>query len=166
MKNVFIVLFSLLIGMLLFVAGYFDGLSQIPQQAKSFPKPISPTPILVDSQKLTILINAWRSSQSLPSYIQEDDLCTIAQDRVLNDPPLDDHQNFYKKYGDYPSSLQENLTSVTEITSGSPENTALDNWLSSPPHKATLERPYKYSCVYCKDDYCSQIFSNLENGTR
>lgn len=145
----------LIVAVIIFVAGFGLLLNKnLPQTRKVI---VDPTPRLVslDPERLTKLINNWRISQGLQSYIRSEDLCKIAKDRVLNDAPLDDHKGLYEKYSNYPYVIQENLTSADT------EGEALSNWGNSSPHLATLKKPYKYSCVYCKGNYCSQIFSSF-----
>lgn len=125
----------------------------------------TPTPHIFSEDKLWSLIQNWRTSQGLQPYIKDQRLCDIAKDRAHDMVLLDnqdDHEGFYKKYSNYPSSLQEN----TEYTWD--EKIGLDQWLNSPSHKQALEKQYAYSCLACESigrataQYCSQIFSNLE----
>ncbi len=116
----------------------------------------SPTPYIFSEDKLWSLIQDWRQSQGLSPYIKDQRLCAIAKDRVFNGPVLDSHAGLYCKYSSYPYVVQENLADYPN------EKTMLVRWITSPfGHKETLEKPYIYSCVQCKNTYCSQIFSNF-----
>lgn len=120
----------------------------------SEPIPV-PTSASLSSKKLWSLIQDWRSSEKLQPYTEDQRLCKIAEDRVLNDFQLDNHEGLYKKYSNLPYVIQENLGLEPS------EEKQLAGWLKSPSHAATLRMPYTHSCVYCNDNYCSQIFSNF-----
>lgn len=125
----------------------------------SFPKPIDNVKKDIDSDKLLSLINSWRKSQGFAEYIKDNRLCEIAKDRA------DDtvcrraecvHDGFVQKYSNYSFVIAENITGAYS------EQDALDRWLSSKPHRNTLEKSYKYSCVACKGQLCVQIFSSFK----
>lgn len=109
---------------------------------------------IIDSEKLFEIIQNWRTSEGLPKYEKNEQLCSIASDRA-DDPELDNHKGLYEKYSTLPFVVQENLAI------GSDEKLVLTGWLQSPSHAETLRKPYAYSCVICKNNYCSQIFSNM-----
>jgi uncharacterized protein YkwD len=123
---------------------------------------VSPTePIYpINAGKLLALENKWRITDDCQPggcqpYTQDQRLCAIAKDRVLNDPILDHHEGLLRKYGSYPYVLSENLASADN------ENQMLEDWLGSEEHAKNLRKPYKYTCIYCSDRYCSQIFSSF-----
>lgn len=104
-----------------------------------------------NADKLFSYINSWRKTQGFTVYIKDNRLCEIAKDRA------DDsftHKGFYEKYSSFPYKISENLAEVAS------SEKIFYAWLNSPPHRTTLEKPYKYSCVAC-DKQCVQIFSNL-----
>ena len=107
-------------------------------------------------EKLTSLVNKWRVESGFQRYERSEGLCKIAEDRTKDG--TDYHKGLYEKYSHYPSVIQENSTG------GLDEQIALDAWLTSPPHRATLEKPYKYSCVATDGYFAVQIFSSCENG--
>ncbi len=112
----------------------------------------SPTPIILNGNRLFELINNWRvNKERLKPYIKDERLCEIANDRSKVE--LDYHKGLYEKYSNYPYVIQENVN-VGYTT----EEDSLNGWLNSPPHRATLEKPYLYSCVVCNKT-CVQIFS-------
>jgi|ERR1035437_1555952 uncharacterized protein YkwD len=127
---------------------------------------VTPTPQPFSEDKLWGLIQDWRVSQGLKTYIIDPRLCNIAEDRVMNYPILDNHvglSDAIKGYANYPKYVYfaENLAqSYTETM-------MLDQWITSKKgHLQTLQANYVYSCVECKkssttEEYCSQIFSNL-----
>lgn len=139
---------------------FLDPQSTLPTY---FAKPVvTPTPlsssIHLNENALFENTNTWRVSQNLSQYIKDDDLCSIAKDRVTNDKWMDSHAGLVQKYKKFPSALAENLG-----VSASNEK-LLRGWLSSSQEEENLKKPYKYSCVACKNYYCTQIFSNLEYG--
>lgn len=125
-------------------------------RTKVFPEP---TPAYQQKQlsavKLWSLIQDWRVSQGLQPYIKDQRLCKIAEDRV--DDGVDFHKGFIEKYNNsnYPYAMQENQTGAAS------HEDALDRWLNSPPHRATLEKPYTHSCVAVQRDWAVQIFSSF-----
>ena len=160
------------VAFLLIIIGIEIGFILSPRVTKSYPVATvvstnpteTPTPtsyprsISLSAEKLTALVNDWRVSQGFQPYVKNEDLCIIAEDRADEGP--DYHEGFVNKYSNHPSVIQENLVGADT------EKQALGEWLTSPPHKSTLEKPYKYSCIACYKNQCNQIFSNLENGTR
>lgn len=147
LQIVFLVAFSIAIFYAIFVV--------IPDLNIRMTKPMTtPKDLNLSSEKLTALVNKWRESQNLQSYIEDDRLCVIAKDRS-DDPKLDNHEGFLKKYSNFPYMIQENLGYDNS------EQKLLESWLASPSHAETLKKPYKYSCTRCDGNYCSQIFSNF-----
>lgn len=136
-----------------------------PFIVKSFAERTSsavPQPQL-EAEKLTTLVNEWRVKSGFQSYIKNEALCTIAKERVIDQlNGLDNHQGLYETYSQYPSVISENT--VGPANTIDPEGSALTSWLISPPHRATLEKSYLYSCIATKNNYAVQIFSNCENG--
>lgn len=106
----------------------------------------------------------WRKSQGLAEYVRDQRLCRIAEDR--SDDPIDYHKGFEEKYGsksvnpliNYPFIMQENV-----VFNYLDEESSLNGWLNSPPHRATLKKPYTHSCIRCYETTCVQIFGQLEN---
>ena len=114
----------------------------------------------IDSDKLLSLIQNWRKDQGLSEFVENAQLCRVAEDRVLDG--FDDHEGLHLKLknGDY-NFLGEKVLLSENITTGLFPQDALNNWLDSPPHKEALMDDYKYTCVRCEGLYCVQIFSNL-----
>lgn len=164
MKLIKIVVIFIFLLIVLGLFGYLFSDTQIGERQVIIIPTVTPEPTIVinknplSAEKLTALVNNWRVSQGFKPYIKNEDLCRLAKDRA--DDGVDNHVGALQKYSNYPSQLQENLAEAWI------ENAILEGWLSSPPHKATLEKPYKYSCIACYKKQCNQIFSNLENGTR
>jgi uncharacterized protein YkwD len=152
-----LILLITILGVAAFCVGRFLGanqdVAQVPPIATATPtqalRPLS-------ADKLFSLVNKWRADNGYQPYEKSDKLCAIAKDRALNDPPLDDHKGFLAKYNSLPYVLSENLVTAES------EPMALAGWLGSASHRAALEKPYRYSCIYCKDFYCVHIFSSFE----
>lgn len=143
--------YSVLIFLVILV--FYLSFRSISSSNTNISKTPSATPFIETiADKLWPLIQDWRRSQGFQPYIKSQELCRIAEDRAKD--KLDYHKGFLEKYSSYPYVLAENVCTLA------PSNIVLTNWLSSPPHRATLEKPYKYSCVAC-DKTCVQIFSNL-----
>lgn len=149
---VYVLLFTLFVGFLTVVKTRSSS-NLIPQkQIKE---------IKIDENKLFNLVNTWRKSVNLTEYIKDDRLCEIAKDRADDEF---DHQGFIDKYSNNPNypkiAMQENLsTAYDEFGRAFNNNQIFYGWLSSAPHRETLEKPYKYSCIVC-DEQCVEIFGN------
>ena len=114
-------------------------------------------PVSLSSEKLMQVVNKWRVEQGLQSYVINDALCRIANDRVPDG--LDFHKGLLSRYSSYPSVISEN-----EIIGSKSEAQALYSWLGSPPHEKALKTNFKYSCIATKGDFAVQIFSNCSAG--
>lgn len=105
------------------------------------------------------LVNEYRKKIKLPQLENDGNLCKIAESRL---PELQGeifggkgmHSGFYKK--EISQSGTENLISF------STEKEALNWWLHSFVHKHAIEGNYKYSCVACVGNNCTQLFTNVE----
>lgn len=117
----------------------------------------------LNSDKLWIDIQQWRVSQGLPQYIKDPKLCDIADKRapeiVKEENNNTPHAGFDKTiapYGNGKIAFAENNTGALS------EQDALDRWLHSASHAATLRHDYKYSCVATDGkQHAVEIFSNL-----
>lgn len=147
MKSILFVLFVVLVIWLAFRLPSFPVAPTIQEP--------TPTPINLDAEKLFEIIQSWRTSENLQPYVKDERLCEIARTRVTEDEPQDNHAGLYKRYRNLPYLISENTTIALN------EQGALNLWLDSPPHAKALREKYQYSCVACKGNYCSQIFSNF-----
>lgn len=131
----------------------FLFISNRPKNVAKSINPIYPTPEFeVIQDKLWLLIQDWRTQNGFQPYIKNQELCRIAEDRAS--VKFDNHKGFKEKYLNNPYYLSENIAGLA------PAKNVFDSWLKSSPHRAALEKPYKYSCVAC-DKQCVQIFSNF-----
>jgi len=120
-----------------------------------------PTPQEFSEDLLWNDVQNWRTSQNLPQYIKNDELCEVAADRA--DDGLDYHKGFMEKYNNFKYVMQENdVYGNSGPTPGGSSLLLLQSWLNSPPHHATLLKPWKYSCIKCFHYDCAQVFSNLD----
>lgn len=112
----------------------------------------------LNADQLWSLIQTWRQSDDCrpggcQTYIKDQRLCEIAEARVKDGS--DNHEGLYSKYSSYPYAIQENSTGAFS------DDEALQKWLNSPPHAATLRKDYRYSCIAVSPTFTIQIFSNL-----
>jgi hypothetical protein len=110
-----------------------------------------------NQDKLWSLIQSWRSSEGLQPYIKDQKICTLTAQRINDVQTNYSHDGFAERVNKYPGEFSENLVGID----GKNEKAVLQKWLDSPEHREALERPYKNSCLACKNNYCVQIFSNL-----
>lgn len=103
-------------------------------------------------------INSWKTTEHGYSYIESDELCRLASQRVMEIKTNWSHSGFKavaekgKSFGFL--SMAENL-SKEQLD----EATILSMWLNSPNHKANLvSLAFNYSCVRCEEHYCVHLF--------
>jgi hypothetical protein len=147
------------ITLFLIFAAYVIGWNENLDKSESKIIPLENKKIILNTDLLWNLIQTWRKENNLPVYIKSDNLCTIANDRVLDG--FDFHEGAERKYNNWPYHIAENINIVYEISCKGAEYDTLDMWLYSASHAATLKKPYKYSCLATKDNYAVQIFSNF-----
>lgn len=131
--------------------------------APSKPLPSVPTQSEeLDADKLWNLVNEYRLGKNLSPFIKSQPLCNIAKDRAayLTDKYYSEynHDKFLETVNRY---LSPDIEVSENITGGTSEQDALDNWLNSPSHKQAIEASWKYSCIACSSRNCAQIFSNF-----
>lgn len=105
------------------------------------------------------LVNAYRKKVKLTEFKPNEQLCQIAVSRL---PELAAeiyggrgmHSGFQKR--EISKTATENLISFHT------EEEALNWWLNSYVHRNAIEGDYKYSCVACKDNNCTELFTNIE----
>lgn len=104
-------------------------------------------------------INEYRTQAGLASFVKDDRICQVAVSRA---PELYNeimvhynmHAGFYAR--NLPYWATENIIYMRT------EDEALQWWLHSPVHRAAIFGDYKYSCVACSGNACSEIFTNFE----
>lgn len=153
MRKLIVIVFLCLSLFAIYVLGFNSGLKSVPSSA-------SPTISIVqevklDSDVLWAIIQNWRLENNLKQYVKDQRLCKIAEIRASDIQTDYSHDGLYKKYSNYPYTIQEN------VAGGLKEQDVLNSWLSSKPHTETLKKNYSYSCVKCMNTLCSQIFSNF-----
>lgn len=120
----------------------------------------TPAPIALNSDKLWETVNNWRTSQNLPVYVKNEQLCIIADERVAYIQNDWSHNEFvenlsaYKNISGY-KYLGENLSK-----NNFPETAALDAWLDSPGHLENLTLPFTHSCIATDGIFAVQIFGS------
>lgn len=113
----------------------------------------------LSAETLFILVNDYRNKVGLTSFEHEKNVCEVAQSRKYE--MVDEvfvshhlHEGFYAK--NLPYFATENL-----IWQHS-EAAALNWWLHSPVHKASIEGKYKYACGVCNGEVCNMVFTNYD----
>lgn len=102
------------------------------------------------------MINSKRTAAGLQAFEKEEKLCELATSRTpelageLERGSL--HAGFYGRKLPYWAS--ENVIYMRN------EEEAVAWWLNSPVHRASIFGDYKFSCVACLANSCSQIFTN------
>lgn len=138
------------------VVGHTKGLSTNPNS-----KFFNEDNVHLNKDVLWSEIQAWRKEDGLKPYIEDKRLCEIAERRA---PQLKSED----EAGTPHAGFKESLGNLSELkiaennTGARHEREALENWLRSASHAATLREDYKYSCVATDDKmHAVQIFSNF-----
>lgn len=111
----------------------------------------------LNSETLFNLTNDYRTRIGLSPLQREEKVCEIVKERVNeihNEIFVTGrlHGGFYAK--NLPYFATENLIYAQT------EEKALNWWLNSPIHKAAISGSYKYSCLECSGNSCSQVFTS------
>ncbi len=121
----------------------------------------SATPIPdLNTDKISHLIDEYRKGLNLKSFIEDQRLCDIAEDRVLETYKLgylDDHKGFKERYHKGPYGLAENVTGPVND-----DVTAFESWRNSDPHRKAMEGSWTHSCLATKGRFAVQIFSSFD----
>ena len=111
----------------------------------------------LDSDKIFDLINQFRVSFGLTPFEREEGVCQLAQIRStelsgeLASRTL--HSGLYNR--NLPYWIWENAKV------GSNEEETVAWWLASPVHHQSIVGDYKYSCVKCTGNTCSELFTSF-----
>lgn len=138
---------------------FFGWLSNIQSKTQTINK--NPFVTQLNAEKLMSIVNDWRQSQGLQPFSNNDNLCTLADQRVNEIQNDNSHNGFIERvnnqtFGFSYEKLGENLEQ------GYPnEQEALNHWLSSPEHLKNLKDNFQYSCIKCLNDKCVQEFGNF-----
>lgn len=111
----------------------------------------------IDQIKLTNKINDWELKQGYKPYIENEQLCSLADKRLNELKNNYEARNYVKEPADFAyNNLAENLAKDYLD-----EEAVLNGWLQYPTTKKNLTDYFKYSCIRCKESLCIQIFGNL-----
>ncbi len=102
------------------------------------------------------LINEKRAQANLAPLEKDEKVCEVAN---LRAPELSGelakgqlHAGFYGRHLPYPAA--ENVIYMRS------EEAAVDWWMNSSVHRRQLLGDYKYTCVACSGESCTEIFAN------
>ena len=152
MKKLILVLSLILLIIFLEKSGYIASTAPI-QTSPVFPTLVPKSEL--DSDKLWLLIQNWRMSQNLQTYIKDQNLCDIAKIR-LQEIEIDfSHNGFLNMNLPFKEGAENLIVGYTS------EEESLLMWLNSPSHLEDLKYPYTYSCVATNDYYAVQVFANF-----
>lgn len=114
----------------------------------------TPTPVYLNAETISLLVNKWRQSEGLKPFTKSDFLCNIAQSRIAKVKNNWSHEGFEgSRFCTTACNLGENL--AKEYIS---EEETLDAWLHSSSHAANLRATYTKSCIVTDGSYAVQIF--------
>lgn len=112
----------------------------------------------LSAEVLFNLINEYRSKYKLSPFERDDTVCKLATERagelyqeLFVSGRL--HSGFYNR--NLPYIAAENVIYARS------ENLAFNWWLNSSVHRASILSDYKYSCLACSSNACTQIFTSF-----
>lgn len=123
------------------------------------PTPVSEqaVPTGLNAEVLFNMVNSTRTQAGLPAFEKNDTVCSMAtvrapeiQNEIYGSSYM--HAGFQARARG--NGMNENIISIMS------EQQALNWWLNSPVHRSSIYGNYKYSCVACSGNSCTQIFSN------
>lgn len=121
---------------------------------------VSPTAVMLNSEKLLSLVNEWRTGNNLLPFTKSENLCKISNERVAEIKTDFSHDNFLynMKKETYCKScfLGENIARQY-----SSEEEVLQDWLNSPTHRENLTGRYSNTCISTDGTHAVQIFGSL-----
>ena len=111
----------------------------------------------LDSDKIFNTINQYRISSGLKAFEKEDSVCSLAQTRSA------EIQGEIQKGGLHSGLYNRNLPYwIWENAKvGTNEEATVAWWLASPLHHQSIVGDYKFSCVKCTGNSCSQLFTSF-----
>lgn len=119
----------------------------------------SPTESTLSADLLFSLTNEYRTKIGKSPFEKEALVCSVAEQRreeirqeIFVTHFL--HSGFYAM--NLPYYATENM--IWQHT----ETEALNWWINSPVHRATIEGDYKYACGVCNGKVCSMVYTNYE----
>lgn len=160
-KKLIIFILGILAGLYgsFFYRANIDKFQKTPKTSQVQVK-VQPAKTELNSDKLWETVNNWRTSQNLPVYVKNEQLCIIADERVAYIQNDWSHNEFvenlsaYKNISGY-KYLGENLSK-----NNFPETAVLDAWLDSPGHLENLTLPFTHSCIATDGIFAVQIFGS------
>jgi uncharacterized protein YkwD len=112
---------------------------------------------VLDSDRIFDLINQYRQSRGLPVFEKDDKVCELAQIRsgelVVEVANGTIHSGLYGR--NLPYWIWENAKV------GSNEEGTVAWWLASALHHQSIVGDYKFSCVKCTGNACSELFTSF-----
>lgn len=113
----------------------------------------------LNSDILYNLVNQYRRNIGLYEFKKTPELCQLAQERsteIYNEIFItrNMHSGLYSR--DLPYRITENIIYANT------EEEALRWWLNSHVHRHAIESNYKYSCLACSGNSCSELFTSYE----
>lgn len=111
----------------------------------------------LDSDKIFELINQYRTSLGLTPFEREESVCQLAQ--VRSTELAGELANGTIHSGLYNRNLPYWIWENAKV--GSNEEETVNWWLASPLHHQSIVGDYKYSCVKCTGNNCSELFTSF-----
>ncbi len=126
-----------------------------PQQTENLNNPSNTAEL--NSERIFEMINQYRASQGLAPFEHDQTVCKLAQERSaeleaeINNGTI--HSGLYGR--DLPYWIFENAKV------GSNEQDTFAWWINSPIHHRSIVSNYKFSCIKCAGNNCSQLFTSF-----
>ena len=111
----------------------------------------------LNSERIFELINQYRAHQGLAPFERDDKVCELAQIRSAE--LATELANGTIHSGLYARNLPYWIWENAKI--GANEEGTVAWWISSPLHHQSIVGDYRFSCVKCTGNYCSQLFTSF-----
>jgi uncharacterized protein YkwD len=136
-------------------------LPEIPTEATSTSTPV-PEPTVISEHTLNAdlifnLINEKRTQAGIKALEKEPQVCELANSRTSE--LYSEFTSGYLHRGFHARKLA--YWAAENVIYMRTEQKAVGWWMNSPIHRSQLMGEYKYSCVACSGESCTQIFTNL-----
>lgn len=103
-------------------------------------------------------VQSWRHAQGLPAYQTDFYLCGIADLRVSQIQNDFSHDQFRANALEWTNNSRFETISENLVRSFNTEQEAMNAWITSTSHLATLSDNYTNTCVRCEGTYCVEVF--------
>lgn len=143
---------KIMYGVLLLLAVAYGGFMLQSMQFKAVtPEQFVYPPL--NAEKLSTMVDDWRTSEGFAVYKPSVEMCEIANKRLSEIKTDFSHNKFLNNDYCVECAIAENLSRGHET-----ELATLNAWLNSDTHRGMLEDSYTHACLVTDNHHAVQIF--------